>query len=58
MIKTKKKISLEFKVQHKSGKYKAVSAKGNLIKKNGDLKLLVVLRDISKEKETKEKLQW
>lgn len=56
IIKSKEKINIEFKVQHKSGNYIVVSAKVNLIKINREPKLLVVLRDISMEKEAKEKL--
>ncbi len=51
-------ISAEYRVLHKDGHYVHLSAKGSILKENGNIKLIAVLRDISFQRETEEKYQF
>ena len=47
----------EFRVKHKDGNYIQISAKGSLVKRKDTIKLIGILRDITKSKKTEYKLK-
>jgi len=48
-------VQVEYRVLHKDGHYIHFSVKGTILKENGNIKLIAVLRDISHQKESEEK---
>lgn len=56
-LKTGDLISLKFRTPKKNGQYLPVKAKGNLINDQGKLRLIGIVRDLSKEEIAKEKIQ-
>ncbi|GAG89207.1 unnamed protein product [marine sediment metagenome] len=57
LIKTGGPIQVEYRALHKDGHYVCLSAKGTVVKQNGDIKLIAVLRDITRERETEQKYE-
>jgi PAS domain S-box-containing protein len=56
-LKTGDLISLKFRIPKKNGQYLPVKAKGNLINDQGKLRLIGIVRDLSREEIAKEKIQ-
>ncbi len=50
-------MSAEYRALHKDGHYVHLSAKGTIVKENGNVKFIAVLRDISIQKETELKIK-
>lgn len=48
----------EYRALHKDGHYVHISAKGTIVRENGNIKLIAVLRDITIQKETEEKYRF
>ncbi|TXT53297.1 MAG: hypothetical protein BAJALOKI2v1_1060002 [Promethearchaeota archaeon] len=50
-------ISIKLRILKRDGKYLPVNAKGNLINDQGRLRLIGIVRDLSREEKAKEKIQ-
>ncbi len=57
LIKSGGPIQVEYRALHKDGHYVYLSAKGTVVKQNENIKLIAVLRDITKERETEQKYE-
>ncbi len=57
LIKSGGPVQVEYRALHKDGHYVYLSAKGTIVKQNGNIKLIAVLRDITKERETEQKYE-
>ena len=55
LIKTGGPMVAEYRALHKDGHYVNISAKGTIVKENGNSKFIAVLRDISAQKESEQK---
>ena len=56
-IKTREIITENFRIRHKKGNYIPVSAKGRVVDYENQTKIIVVFRDITREKEAEQKLK-
>ncbi len=57
LIKSGGPVQVEYRALHKDGHYVYLSAKGTIVKQNGNIKLIAVLRDITRERETEQKYE-
>lgn len=57
LIKSGGPLQVEYRALHKDGHYVYLSAKGTIVKQNGKIKLIAVLRDITTERENEQKYE-
>ena len=57
LIKSGGPLQVEYRALHKDGHYVYLSAKGTIVNQNGNIKLIAVLRDITRERETEQKYE-
>jgi len=57
LLKSGGPLQVNYRALHKDGHYVHLSAKGSIVKQNGNIKLIAVLRDITRERETEQKYE-